>query len=368
MLSQRLRKPLFDDLPHSCLMWGICLVLILGMTACADNSADALLRDYVDRLARPLGLTPEFSAEQNRIAAPPRWQSLQIAVPSDSVDGLDFLRLRGCALQTTVARRNSSLGRVAPPSQLLLLELAFLREAPACITQLENEGETILAELLVDSLERKKAALPARIFNATLGSSEFRAFWQTPMTPADYPANTSSLVVTAAEQLSKDTNRWLSGDYEADESRLELALSEIAQGDGGALLRAFIRQASTLGSADKMLQVQIDTGSLCEAEQTSDAAPILRTVVQKFFAGRVQPWLAALNQRYHSLLPPMSRLEQRLHTDLGEALPAEYLAWRRTRDTALSDTLQAPVSHVRQLQLLLGECYAEFSMPSDSTT
>ena len=99
-------------------------------------------------------------------------------VTRDGLDALDFLALRGCALQVTIGKRNSSLGRLAPPSQALLLDLEFLRLAPACIDQLRAQQETELADLLRSAANHKRADLPRRVFNATLGAEEFQSFWQ----------------------------------------------------------------------------------------------------------------------------------------------------------------------------------------------
>ncbi|GAB5415538.1 MAG: hypothetical protein Cons2KO_31410 [Congregibacter sp.] len=332
------------------------------MSACSPATPESRTLDYIERLARPLDLAaPEYTAPPSSTISPPRWQALQIDIPADNVDGLDFLRLRGCALQTTVARRNSSLGKVAPPSQRLLLDLAFLREAPACIEKLRNEDEQELAAQLNESLVSKQQNLGSRIFNATLGGPEFRQFWQAGRQSEAYPADTSSLVLTAAEQLAADVARWLDGDYRADSEKFELALSEIAKGDGGTLLVALTRQGALLAAADLLVDKQLAKGSLCEGGRIDEAAPILRTVVQKFFIGQVQPQLAALNQRYHALMPPLQTLEETLRRSRRESLPAAFEEWTERRDGALADALAAPAAHVAQLQLLLGACYAEFA-------
>ena len=323
--------------------------------ACSERGAEARLADYLQRLSR--ALDADFNPPAPAPApAPPQAPSLQLRLEGSRVDGLDFLRLRGCALQTTVARRNSSLGRLAPPSQRLLLELAFLREAPACIDRLRDGGDEALAALLAEAEAQKRRQLPALIFNATLGNREFRDFWRGSDALDNYPEETSSLVVTALERIDTDTRRWLGGDYRADESRFELALSDISRGDGGELLRALQLQTTYLAGADRALDQRLSRGELCREGLLPGAAPILRTVVRQYFIGGIQPWSAAVNQRYHELLTPLQSLQRQLEA----VLPDRYRQWRARLAAILARGRAAPLQHVRRLQALLGPCYAEF--------
>lgn len=330
--------------------------MIALLSGCGSGGPEARLSSYLERLARPLGQRTSSLASPTLVLAP-RAEALRLIIEGDSLDGLDFLRLRGCALQTTVARRNSSLGRVAPPSQRLLLELAFLRDAPACIEKLRDEGKGPLAGLLAATMSSKQEQLPALIFNATLGNVEYREFWRENNRSSDYPARTSSLVVTALEQVAGDAQRWLSGDYRVNERSFELALSDIARGDGGSLRAALRLQTIALEQGNRMIERRLSEGNLCQGGLRPDAAPILRTVVQKYFVGTVQPWSASLNQRYHQLLPPLLALEALLKQDL----PRDYLSWRMVREAEMQQALGAPARHVKRLQDLLGSCYREFA-------
>jgi len=208
----------------------------------------------------------------------------------------------------------------------------------------------------------KKRQLPALIFNATLGSREYRDFWRGDADLGVYPANTASEVITALEQLTADASNWLDGNYAADDARLELALGDIARGDGGELLRALAVQDAWLAATDAVIARHLQDGALCSAGRRPSAASILRTVVQKFFLGDVQPWSAALNQRYHDLLGPLTSLEDMLES----VLPAPYVTHRKARDELIAAARAAPEEHVRSLQALLGPCYAAFARDDSS--
>lgn len=339
--------------------FGLLALLLLG--GCSGEGPEARLADYTQRLARPLGADVTAPTPAT-VSPPPRWTSLQLGIETGSIDGLDFLKLRGCALQHTVARRNSSLGRVAPPSQRLILELEFLSQVDDCIDYQTEQGETALAALLAGNAQLKRQQLPALIFNATLGNEEYRDFWRTAPVLNDYPAQTSSVVIDALRQISAAADRWLAGDYRVDGETLELLLADIATGDGGELMSALALQAAHLDSASKLLQDRAQAAALCTGGREPRAAPILRTVVTRFFAGQVQPWSAALGSREHDLLPPVRSLEALL----DPVLPADYLSWQTGRDTALDEWSKAPRRHVRAIQALLGSCYREFAAAADS--
>ncbi|WOJ97852.1 DUF3080 family protein [Congregibacter brevis] len=334
----------------------VVAALILLLIACTAGGQSAELENYLERLARPLGFDAP-PVENLKRPLPPRAESLHISLPGSKLDGLDFLRLRGCALQQTIARRNSSLGRVAPPSQRLLLELAFLRDAPACIETLRSDGRDELAELIQETATLKKSQLPALVFNATLGNREYRDFWRATAIPEDYPVNTSSLAITALEQITADAIRWMSGDFEADDIAFELALSEVAKGDGGELLAALSRQAAYLNAGNELIAKSIAQGPLCTTHTLGPAAPIVRTVVNKFFIQEIQARAASINQRHYALIEPVSELELLL----SQTLPDDYERWRVYRETTLADGTQSTKDHVAQLQALLGICYAEFA-------
>lgn len=330
--------------------------LLIPLFACTGGGQTAELADYLQRLSRPLGIEAK-QVEVPLTPMPPRAESLRISLQGSKLDGLDFLRLRGCSLQQAIAKRNSSLGRVAPPSQRLLMELAFLREAPACIDTLLTDGRKELAGIISESITLKRSQLPALIFNATLGNREYRDFWRTQQAPEDYPAQTNSLVITALEQISADAKRWLAGDYQADETGFELALADIAQGDGGELLDALSRQAAYLNAANALIDRRITSSPLCTDNSQAKAAPILRTVVGKFFVERIQVRAAELNQRYYQLTKPITQLESLL----SGVLTVDYQSWQEDRQVKLRAGSIAPRRHVDHLQQLLGTCYAEFA-------
>jgi len=327
--------------------------LFLHIASCSQDTDATRFERYLDRLARPLSTDVPPILELARLR-PPTVAELQIAIAPGKLDALDFLSLSGCQLQVTLGKRNSSLGKFAPPSQRLLLELEYLQFAPACIEYLRSQNETGIALLLESTQADKLVQLPGRIFNATLGSQEFRTFWQPPPRLGDYPRNTSSAVITALEAINAHALRWLSGDFTASNREFELLLSEVARGDGGALALALSRQDQWLAGANTMLQAKHSAGGFCERGLKPASATIFENVVRRYFIGEIQPVSAALGRRHHQLIPAIEALEE----SLFPALPPGYRNWRSQRREALTLAATAPRRHVEKVKTLLDPCLA----------
>ena len=327
------------------------LLLCLVLVGCAKPGPDDAFQNYLSRLARTLDQRVPDRVEPDWPRMP-RVSELQLTLEGSTLDTLDFLALSGCAVQVTIGKRNSSLGRTAPPSQRLLLDLEYLELAPDCIASLEKDDESALADTLESAWQQKRAQLPARLFNATLASDEFRAFWRKPRALQDYPAQTSSRIITALESITALARQWQAGDFSADNQGFEILLSEVAIGDGGALLWALSLQSGWLAAGDSLVAAREQVGPLCGPQLRWPEADILQTVVHKYFIGEVQPWSAAVGRRHHELMTAFRALESEMTT----ALPPGYLEWRDARDRYIELTTAAPQNHVAALKTLLDPC------------
>jgi hypothetical protein len=275
------RKGLWQLLAHC-----IALCLLVGC-----EGPEAQYKRYLSRLGHIL---PEDTpvTQQPALPEPPDTDQLHLNIPPSSLDTLDFLALSGCAVQATIGKRNSSLGRMASDSQRLLLALEYLQLAPRCITYQRERGATPLADTLQRAWQLQRQQLPALIFNATLGGTEYRALWHTPVSASAYtseeiyPATCSSQVIFALQAINDHARRWLSGDYRADNRAFEILLGEVAASDGGALLQALPSQDGC----------------------------------------------------YRELLPPVAALEELL----SSALPPGYRDWASERNAQLAKLVAAP--------------------------
>ena len=330
-----------------------CVAAVL-LSACQTDNPDAVYQNYLTRLGRTLEIEPP-AVVRAAIPRAPRPAKLKLPVASSSLDALDFLAISGCAVQVTIGKRNSSLGRMARDSQRLLMDLEYLALAPQCISYQREQGKTPIADTLQQAWEQKRQQLPTLIYNATLASVEFRHFWRKPTAQIHYPATSGSQVITALQAIHAHATRWLSGDYQADNHQFEILLGSVAGGDGGELTQALARQSSWLQAADDLLQQRMAKGPLCNAATRPAAAEILPRVVRKYFIGEIQPQSAVLGRRYHDLTPAIRQLENLLL----DTLPAPYREWQHARIAQMDVFQAAPLRHVEQIKILQQPCTAQ---------
>jgi hypothetical protein len=265
----------------------IALCLLVGC-----EGWEAQYQRYLSRLGHILSEDTPVT-QQPALPAPPDTDQLHLNIPAGRLDTLDFLALSGCAVQASIGKRNSSLGRMASDSQRLLLALEYLQLAPRCITYQRERDATPLADTLQHAWQLGRQQLPALIFNATLGGAEYRALWHNSASVSreNYPAASSSQVCSALQAINGRARRWLSGDFRADNRTFEILLSEVAASDG-ALLHT----------------------------------------------------LADLDRRYRELLPPIVVLEELL----SSALPPDYRNWQGARNARLAKLVTEPACTIAQ--------------------
>lgn len=320
-------------------------VAVLVLVAC-EADAPIPITDYTTRLARVLDV-PVAETEIRPLPRLPRVRELRQSLSEDNIDLLEFLRLSGCELQSLIAERNSSLGKLAQPSQRLVYELNFLRAGSACVDTISAEyGE--LAQRLNQVLQIKKHELPVRVWDALLGGREFRSFWA--RTGDDTLMDSRSIVALAA--LQNDVRRWMSGDYQVDSVTLESSLEAVALGGGGNLIYTWHRLTQDINQATGVLESRLGTRPLCFQDMRNPQSDVFQRVVNQFFMANIQKDVAALNRVTFALFEEVHALERLL----GSAEPIAYAGWRRERDTLVERGRQAMRDHVAAIEPLFLQC------------
>ena len=285
---------------HERSRWLLCSALLILLDGCQPTEPDTPFEVYLSRTDSARSITPP-----DGLKVPPVTVDLQLNIPWGTLDTLDLVSLSGCSVQTTIGKRNSSLGRHAKPSQRLRLELEYLRLAPQCIALLRDR-QRALADVLKAAWHERQAQLPAMVFNATLGSDEYRSFWLAPRAPGDYPVVSLAVAVSALQRVNRHVCRWLSGDYQAQNRDFEVLLSQVAGGDAGALMQALHTQSSGVLAADPTigrLQTLLTTIKTLEAQLAS----ILPLQYRYWMDDRNDRVTEAASTQYHqslAYLPP----------------------------------------------------------------
>ncbi len=349
-------------------------MLLAAVAGCNSDPRQHAFDDYLTRLSRALQQELPPQQQPEPLAYPSGRQLIEQHPETERIALLDFLAMSDCQLQQTLAQRNSSLGKLGTESQRLLQDLAFLRQAPACIASLRKQQNDDLAQQLQRALENRRSQLATIIWHATLGAREFGLFWQAPPLLNDYPEQTGPELLGALESLQRMSARWLQGhfdketkagpgspgnsysserpDYAASSSALEAALDTIRGGDGGRLYRALAIQAAHLERGNAMARQRLDSQPLCYPGRNNPRGDILFNVVQKFWLQGLQGWSAQLSQRYYQLWPALQSLE----ASLAAGEPRSYRRWRQLRDQRIEQLVHAPRHHVGAIRPLLEQC------------
>lgn len=328
--------------------------LLVNLAACVKEPVEADFVDYSQRVARSI----EHPTESTRpsltlVPAMPSGRALRLPETSLRIELLDYLALLDCELGVVVAKRNSSLGKLAEDSQRLLHELAFLRLAPECIRLLEAREQEELARQLEEARRTKQQQLPGMIWQATLGAAEFRDFWRQPHLLGDYPQQQNEAVIIALYQLHRYASAWLQGDYKADSASFEAALQTVSLGDAGALIKALTMQGAYIDRVNTTLRNRLRMPRpLCFEGRPGTQANIFNNVVHKYWIAQLQRWSVAVNRRHEVLLEPVRALE----TLLASAEPPAYEGWRKQRDTLLDKLVDKPRQHVEVIGTVLQQC------------
>ncbi|MCB1690739.1 MAG: DUF3080 family protein [Halioglobus sp.] len=324
------------------------------LPACQSGEPDSAFKRYLNQL--DLALSVAVPAIEHVTAAPvPGAGELQLAIPPGDIDGLDFLQLGSCALQANFVKRQTRLAQFAKPSQRLLLELEYLRLAPACIQRLRDGGRHPLADQLEAARREKQGQLPALIFNATLGSDEYRSFWLAAPITGEYPRSDSSAAVSALETINHQTRRWLSGDYRARNRAFELLLSEIAGGGGGQKRRAWSRQVDWLVAADTIAGQSLASAAVCSAVNVNPMTRRRLALARSYFTGVIQPLATQSQLHYLEMEAPVAALE----AQLSAILPPRYRRWLTDRNQHVAALASAPGQHLAQLDRIQQGCNTE---------
>ncbi|MFT6406604.1 MAG: hypothetical protein ACJAQ6_000014 [Arenicella sp.] len=329
-------------------MRNFLIVAALLLQACAQPPSH--LDDYLGRLENVLD-RKAIEAVDEAISGFPKARQLQLQSTSAELSIREFLSLRECRLHSTIAHRNSQLGKVATASQKLFSDLAILHLGPQCVERL---GKVELASKLQRFLTQKEQNLHSLLWSALLGQTEHASFWHDRRNNKHYPLELSIDVSSDIIGLEKFVARVINGERFFSSQvtdRVERHLGRLRAGDGGRLLGEYRRLAAGLNKANSVVQQRLDA-PLCLSSGPTQKAGYLANVVNTRFIEYVQRHSVRLDQRAEKLLDVFYRLERPL---LNHATN-HYKAWAQQRDATIREGQSATLNHVLLLQNLYKQC------------
>jgi hypothetical protein len=333
-------------------------LLAAGLAAGCEGGPAADLADYRARVQRASGVDVIAPAPP---ALPSYPSHRERAVPIPEVRGSIWellFDLPDCDLGHLVSERNSILGRYWPATSRFDYELRFGLRLDRCRTRLAarppaDEAEREFRARLDEIHLAKQNTLAAVWWALSYDSVEFeRAF-----SPAAQALN-----LAAADSAAHDAIEYLitlSAQLDApgdgvELAALERALQQLAVSQyGGALLRSLGLLIAELDAASAALE----TARPCPQQRQTPQARVLQTVFTQYYAGRAQPYMAAVQRgglRWLELHARLLESQQVTPPPAFERFRARALAI--DGDSLWSRWLQARNRHVQAWQQVLGAC------------
>ncbi len=296
------------------------VVAVLLLSSCSDP-AISLMDDYSSRLERVLGLKLQEPAPLD-LEQLPSITDTRAEIKDSSITLVELVATRACGLDALLGERNSSLGKVMSPSQRLKYELQFLKQVQPCLTHPEIAAD----------LQQKLAAI------ASGKALQINQHWQNflqqdqtlrqqlhPYRSLSEPDSVAGVTETMqalhsllALQKSIVQQNW----QQASSINPELALEALYKANTLSQLQQSLRFSQNwLQSLNQQLD-QVDLTAQCPIGKSSDKAEILNTILQQYFIGKVQVYLAQVDGAYQQLYPLLQQLYQ--DTALAQSIQQRF--------------------------------------------
>ncbi|GAA0683903.1 hypothetical protein GCM10009104_06420 [Marinobacterium maritimum] len=351
-------------------MRSILLILTFLLSGCSAAPPEERLHDYAYRVGNAIEYKYQLKFDRTAPAFPPKRQrSLQVDEIREGL--IDVLDLRRCGLLELIGERNSSLGKLAPPSQRLIYETRFLPRLRQCIIELEQSGQadadtqTLLSRL--HQIEQIKRRNYARVIsNAIFNSDEISRHFALQAQPLDNTApelvNRLIPALTHFEHLAQlaQQSQWPAPEWIM---QLEQDYEALYRSDFGAdWLRSLLLLTQTLEQTAEAIEARLARRPICFNRKPTPQANIIRNVFQRYYAGQLQPWMSAIDRSGQTwrrqwislieLLPTSDKIEAYITQVFGEQRGSLWL-----------DYIEARSRHTHAWQQLLSQCGM---MPGDN--
>lgn len=346
-----------------------CLTALLTLTmlsGCTEQTAESMLHDYTKRVSNALEYPIEFNpADASYPLLPPR-RERRIDIPELREGLIDVLRLRHCDLLPLISERNSNLGRVMTPSQILHYELRFLPAIQQCEKQLmiQASDEPDISELLIrvkEIRQHKETHLPLVIWNALYTSPEMEQQFSRSTTP--FPLSSSShishiqqvidpfiVIAQIAEQssmtLDKEFIQSLESYYE------QLYRTEL----GSQWMRSVSLLTQAMNAVAIGIESRIDQRPICFQRQPNNRSAIIQNVFRNFYAAEFQPYLASTDQFGQRWIGLQNALLNALPVPDSSAIYFSNIFDKNHLDGFMYAYEQAKTRHLNAWQQLLDHC------------
>jgi hypothetical protein len=352
---------------------GLCLAALIFISACSQAPEEqTLMHTYVIRVANVLDEPSQWDTDQLAVPTLPS-QRQRFQHTTDISEGLlDVLDLGRCDLLSLIASRNSSLGKLAVPSQRMIYEIQFYVKIRQCLT-LAADDPTIEPDLK-DRIEKivriKQNNMPFILWNALYTGREIDASLALNQAPLPFIQADHTTTLQALKKLSFIVSSVFSPTITTDKSLL-VNLINIEQDYesiyrdplGTPLLKSLVLLEVTFNNVSDSIDNRLARRAMCFDNMRNPQADILKKVFLVYYARQIQPYMAQIQR----IGPQWFSTHEKILSFLP--VPEEikkYAAQVFTTDTDISiwkRYINARNRHTKAWQRILTQCNLMPSRP-----
>ncbi len=298
------------------------VLLVVALSGCGRDSPEATLEDYLERVSNTVDIEPDSGNPYQHLRAFPARRDRILVLEELRAGLLESLDFSQCGLLPLIAERNSSLGKVMKPSTELSYELRFFERLEPCHRSYSAksvvEGDDF-GRLLEETFRIKSANLEKVIWNGLFTSEALERNFSLSREPIPLLGNQGyGDSLRALESLQKLIDSI--DDYRHNgQFRLPAQLQNLEQRYfalhsseyGSQLIKSLALLTHYLNLTADSLERAQQRRPLCFNKTPSAKAKILNNVFFKYYAGKVQPYMARVQregepwlQRINALLDP----------------------------------------------------------------
>lgn len=284
------------------------IAVVFVLSGCSDP-AQSLMDDYAKRLGRTLALELQDPAPLD-LQPLPSITTTRADIAETSITLVELVATRACGLDVLLGERNSSLGKVMPPSQRLKYELAFLKQVQPCLTHPDiapdlQQKLTAIASDKTRQIDKHWQNFLQQDETLRQQLHPYRSLSE-PNSVAGVAETMQALHSLLTLQKSIVEQNW----QQASSINPEQALEALYKANTLSQLQQSLRFSQNwLQSLNQQLD-RVDLTAQCPAGKHSDKAEILNTILLQYFIGKVQVYLAQVDGTYQQLYPLLQQLYQ----------------------------------------------------------
>lgn len=282
----------------------ITVLLALLLTSCVADDAQSLVERYASRTSNAIEVDFDLQLlDTAQFYEPLADRRERIAQVPEIREGLlDLLDLRHCDLMRLVAERNTSLGRVALPSQRLIYELKLLPALEQCIEYIADDPEReALRDKLIELSKSKRSSYASLVFNAIYTSSEIEEQFSLGAPPlgAEQLGEISPLIEPLEKfELLAKLNGQTDWQTPAFTDQLETSYELFYRSDfGSRWISSMALLTQTLEQTSLALEQRLTGRPICFNGKQNNQSKILWTVFNKFYVQELQPYIALVERQ-----------------------------------------------------------------------